>query len=35
MINSISYRPLGNRKYYLLKDVFNLTKLHTYVPKDY
>lgn len=33
MINSISYSLLGNRKYYLLKDVFNLTKLHTYVPE--
>lgn len=33
MINSISYSLLGNRKYYLLKDVFSLTKLHTYVPE--
>lgn len=33
MINSISYSLLENRKYYLLKDVFNLTKLHTYVPE--
>lgn len=33
MINSISYSLLGNRKYYLLKDVFNLTKLHTYVSE--
>ena len=33
MINSISYSLLRNRKYYLLKDVFNLTKLHTYVPE--
>lgn len=33
MINSISYSLLENRKYYLLKDVFNFTKLHTYVPE--
>lgn len=33
MINSISYSLLGDKKYYLLKDVFNLTKLHTYVPE--